>query len=201
MAESALKEGQKARRRSGQRAGFASRRAGPATKLFEAIRFAIERHAGQLRRDGRTPYVVHPLRVCLRLALEGKVTDQEVLSAAVLHDLIEDTPTDYEDIEERFGKRVADMVAALSKDMRLPKPERTRAYLDVLSRQPAEVLLIKLFDVYDNLSDVETLPARERQQILEEKEKELPELLASAPRRYGRIARDVLSLLRRAKRV
>src|SRR5205823_13691949 len=56
------------------------------------------------------------------------IRDPKVLAAAVLHDTIEDTTTDYDDLAERFGKDVADWVASLTKDMRRPEDEREEEY-------------------------------------------------------------------------
>lgn len=138
--------------------------ASDAQRLAEAISFAARAHDGHLRKDGETPYVAHPMRVMTILATEFQVTDRDVLAAAVLHDTIEDTHTDHDDLSERFGSRIADYVALLSKDKRLPEEERERIYLERLLEAPLEVKLCKLGDVYDNLADSGSLPdaAREK---------------------------------------
>ncbi|HVX61107.1 MAG TPA: HD domain-containing protein [Pirellulales bacterium] len=128
-----------------------------AQRLAEAISFAARAHQGHLRKDGETPYVAHPMRVLAILATEFGVTDPDVLAAAVLHDVIEDTRTDHDDLGERFGARVAEYVAALSKDKRLPEDVREQQYLERLIAAPLEVKLCKLGDVYDNLADSESL--------------------------------------------
>src|SRR6266702_1696056 len=87
--------------------------------LLEAIAFAARAHQGQLRKDQRTPYVSHVFRVCLIVRQVFGVDDASVLTAAVLHDTIEDTTTDFDDLAERFGATVAGWVAILSKDKRL----------------------------------------------------------------------------------
>src|SRR5216683_2353929 len=92
--------------------------------LLEAIAFATRAHQGQLRKDGRTPYVSHVFRVCLILRQVFGIDDSQALTAAVLHDTVEDTTTDFDDLEEKFGADVARWVAALSKDKRLPEKER-----------------------------------------------------------------------------
>jgi guanosine-3',5'-bis(diphosphate) 3'-pyrophosphohydrolase len=123
------------------------------TLVLRAISFAAERHLGQMRKDGRTPYAAHPARVMTLLALEFGVTDGEVLAAAALHDVLEDTRTDYDDLVDQFGQRVAAMVAALTKDKRLPEAEREEAYFRGLAAAPIEVKLCKLGDTLDNLID------------------------------------------------
>lgn len=122
-------------------------------KLLSAISFAARAHEGQYRKDGQTPYIAHPLRVMTIAAQLFGVTDAEALMAAVLHDTIEDTCTDHDDLSQQFGTRVADYVAALSKDKRLPEDIREREYHDGLAAAPLAVQLCKLADVYDNLLD------------------------------------------------
>ena len=136
-------------------------------QLAEAISFAARAHQGHLRKDGRTPYAAHPVRVMMILATEFGVEDRETLAAAVLHDTIEDTRTDHDDLSEPFGARVADWVAALSKDTRLPEDEREREYLAALVRAPIEVKLCKLGDIYDNLTDCAALEVKGRRRQLD----------------------------------
>jgi (p)ppGpp synthase/HD superfamily hydrolase len=94
----------------------------------QAVSFAAQQHQGQYRKDGETPYFAHPVRVALVVRHVFEISDQTALIAALLHDLIEDTTTDYDDLIERFGKDVADCVAALTKDARLAEREREAAY-------------------------------------------------------------------------
>lgn len=119
----------------------------------DAAAFAARKHSGQLRRDGRTPYFSHVVRVAMTVSETFGCHDEEVLAAALLHDLIEDTTTDYEDILDRFGQSVADMVAALTKDMSLPESRREAAYDRRIARADWRVRLVKLADAYDNLVD------------------------------------------------
>jgi len=82
----------------------------------EAIRFAVAAHSGMTRKRESTPYILHPLEVAV---IAGRMTsDEEVLAAAVLHDTVEDTETTIEDIEKRFGSRVAALVASETEDKR-----------------------------------------------------------------------------------
>ncbi len=104
--------------------------------LIRADAFASKRHDGQMRRDGVTPYVEHPRAVMRILLDEFGVNDPEILAAALLHDTIEDTRTDYDELSERFGRRVASIVAVLSKDNRLPERRREREYFKQLSEAP-----------------------------------------------------------------
>ncbi len=119
----------------------------------EAAAFSARAHRHQFRRDKQTPYASHPVRVALTIACVFGITDETILAAALLHDVIEDCDVDYDDIHERFGLEVADLVACLTKDMRLIEPEREKAYDAQLAAGSWQARLIKLADVYDNLSD------------------------------------------------
>lgn len=134
--------------------------------LLEAISFAARAHLGHFRNDEKTPYIAHPLRVMTVLAERFGVRDPATLAAAVLHDTIEDTKTDHDDLSERFGQQVADYVAALSKDKRMAEDQRERQYHEALVAAPVEVQLCKLADVYDNLLDSAGMdPAQRRKKI------------------------------------
>jgi guanosine-3',5'-bis(diphosphate) 3'-pyrophosphohydrolase len=130
--------------------------------LLEAVAFAARAHQGQLRKDGRTPYVSHVFRVCLIVRDVFNITDPSALMAAVLHDTVEDTLVDYDELEETFGVEVAGWVALLSKDKRRPETERECAYVEQLARAPWQVQACKLADIADNLLDVANLPPDRR---------------------------------------
>ena len=121
--------------------------------MLEAVAFAARAHRGQTRKDGETPYASHVFRVCLVLRHVFGIEDAQALMAAVLHDTIEDTTTDFDDLEETFGPEVARWVAALSKDKRLPEHEREAAYVQRLAEAPWQVKLCKLADIFDNVMD------------------------------------------------
>lgn len=89
--------------------------------VFEkAVRFAVQKHSGQVRKLGNAPYILHPLEVA---SIVGTMTsDREILAAAVLHDTVEDTDTTIEEIREEFGQRVAALVTTETEDKREDKP-------------------------------------------------------------------------------
>jgi len=120
---------------------------------MKAATFAANKHRHQIRKDGVTPYIAHPFRVAMIVRDLFNVDDEEILAAALLHDTIEDTTTDYDEIEALFSNKVADIVGALTKDMRLPKKLREQAYDRQLAEGPWEAKLIKLADVLDNITD------------------------------------------------
>jgi guanosine-3',5'-bis(diphosphate) 3'-pyrophosphohydrolase len=134
--------------------------------LFEAIAFAARAHRHQVRKDGVTPYVSHVFRVAMVVRQVFGINDPRVLAAAALHDTIEDTTTDYDDIAGHFGADVAGWVVALTKDMRLPEPEREAAYLRQLVAADWPVAVCKLADIYDNLGDSIHMPAASRRRTV-----------------------------------
>ncbi len=121
-------------------------------KILTAISFSARAHSGQFRKDRETPYHAHPMRVATIAAGWG-VEDEPTLIAALLHDTIEDTTTDFDDIAELFGEDVARMTALLTKDSRLPEKEREDAYYATLAKADWRVRVVKMADGYDNLLD------------------------------------------------
>jgi (p)ppGpp synthase/HD superfamily hydrolase len=79
-----------------------------------ALAYAVEQHAGQRRTADGAPFVLHPIEVATLLADAG--APDHVVAAGVLHDTIEKTSTEPEDLRQRFGGRVAALVIALSED-------------------------------------------------------------------------------------
>ena len=125
----------------------------------EAAAFAGNAHRHQTRNDGR-PYVSHCFRVAMTASLIFGFDDPEVIAGALLHDTIEDCDVDYDDILEKFGRNVADYVAVMTKDMRLEEEIREVTYDKQLADGPWQGRLIKIADVFDNLTD--TLPAKRK---------------------------------------
>ncbi len=121
--------------------------------VLKAASFAAVRHKGHKRADGVTPYFSHVTRVAMILRHVFDLDDEEVLAAAFLHDTLEDTGTDYDEIAEVFGNVVADYVVGLTKNMLLPKARREQDYEQRLLAAPQAVRIAKLADLYDNLTD------------------------------------------------
>ncbi|MFG0283712.1 MAG: HD domain-containing protein [Phycisphaerales bacterium JB039] len=119
----------------------------------EAASMAARLHQGQFRKDGRTPYVAHCWRVAMTIRHVFGCADEPTIAAALLHDLIEDTTADYDEIAEALGAEVADLVAAMTKNMALPESEREREYDRRLAAADWRARLIKLADTLDNLSE------------------------------------------------
>lgn len=120
----------------------------------KAVGLACRLHDGQMRKDRKTPFIAHPFRVTMIVRDLFGCDDEIALAAALLHDAIEDTTADFEDVEKCIGVEGARIVAALTKDMRLPEHEREPAYDEGIRRAGWRAKLIKLADCYDNLTDV-----------------------------------------------
>ena len=134
---------------------------------FLAAAFAARAHRHQIRKDKETPYVSHVFRVCLVVRHVFGFDDPRMLAAALLHDTIEDTATDYDDIRDDFGPDVANWVSALTKEMRLPEEEREVKYTAVLAAADWQAQACKLADIYDNLGDSVSLGAKHRAKTVE----------------------------------
>ena len=89
-------------------------------KVTKAIEFAARAHDGMMRKKDKTPYILHPLEAAV---IVGTMTaDSDVISAAVLHDVVEDTEITIEEIEENFGSRVRRLVESETEDKRADLP-------------------------------------------------------------------------------
>jgi guanosine-3',5'-bis(diphosphate) 3'-pyrophosphohydrolase len=159
--------------------------------FLEAASFAARAHRHQLRKDNQTPYASHTFRVCLVVRHVFGFDDERMLAAALLHDTIEDTATDRDDIIEQFGPDVARWVAALTKDMRLPEEEREAAYATTLQEAEWQVKACKLGDMYDNLVDSRHLSADGRKKTAKRIRRYLDALRANLPADVAEAARLV----------
>jgi guanosine-3',5'-bis(diphosphate) 3'-pyrophosphohydrolase len=153
----------------------------------QAVAFATRQHRDQMRGDGRTPYIAHPVRVALTVLTLFQYDDPEVIAAALLHDVLEKTGATGDELAAQFGSRVAMMVAKLSKDPRWPRDEAEQAYLEQLRAADWKTRLVKLADVYDNLCDAGSDRARRQ------KKAEQALVLAVENEPPMRLAREILT--------
>ena len=95
--------------------------------VSEAIAFAVKAHDGMRRKKSESPYILHPLEASV---IVGTMSDdQNLIAAAALHDVVEDAGISIEEIEEKFGKRVRELVESETEDKRadLPPADTWRA--------------------------------------------------------------------------
>ena len=119
-----------------------------------AEKFARLKHVGQFRKDGITPYAKHLESVVNELKSMG-VIDENILCTGWLHDTIEDTNTDYDEICEKFNKKIAGYVASVTKDTRLIKSKQEQAYISQLKIAPWKAKVVKLGDIIANFKDLD----------------------------------------------
>lgn len=126
------------------------------TRLLDrAVVFAVRAHAGTERRGKGFPYIVHPLEAVGIVAT--MTSDQELLSAAVLHDTVEDTDITLEQIRAEFGNRIASLVATETDmpvgEMNLEKNWRIRKQtaIDRLASASRDAKIVALGDKLSNM--------------------------------------------------
>lgn len=132
-----------------------------------ALRLAADAHRSQFRKGTNIPYITHPCAVAMILVRAG-FTDDELLAAALLHDVVEDTGVSMEELKSQFPPRVCELVAELSEEKTdsagRARPWRVRKaeHLEHLRRGSRDALALALADKLHNLStmhiDLETDP-------------------------------------------
>ncbi|MCR4841883.1 MAG: HD domain-containing protein [Eubacterium sp.] len=120
-----------------------------------ALQFAAVAHKGQLRKGGRIPYFAHVLEAS---GIVHKISDEaELIAAAALHDVVEDAGVTVDELRERFGDHVADLVASVSENKRshLPAAEtweiRKKEALEALREAGLETKTLVLGDKLSNM--------------------------------------------------
>ena len=127
--------------------------------VSEAIAFAVKAHDGMRRKKSESPYILHPMEAAV---IVGTMTDdQNLIAAAALHDVVEDAGITIEEIEERFGRRVRELVAAETEEKRADLPPastwriRKEESLAVLkSTDDIGVLMVWLGDKLANMRSI-----------------------------------------------
>lgn len=136
-----------------------------------ALEFATKKHEGQMRKDGKTPYIVHPIgvaKIVKAYATHHKYLDT-MLVASLLHDTLEDTDTTYDEIWETFGSAVADIVKELTSDKEELKKVGKAKYLKTkMQHMSEEALTIKLADRLYNMRDVQCMKIEKIQQFIDQ---------------------------------
>lgn len=134
--------------------------------VLKAVDFAVRRHVDQFRKgEDRVPYVSHPICVARVLSDAIGVDDPEILAAAVLHDVLEDTVAtraEYDDLclelAREFGEQVAEIVEELTDDKWLEKSERKRLQIEHAPEMSISAATVKLADKLCNVRDVSQSP-------------------------------------------
>lgn len=125
--------------------------------LFDdAVKFAVDAHSGMVRKAGHAPYILHPMEAA---SIVGTMThDEEVLAAAVLHDVVEDTSVTKDEIAKIFGNRVAELVASETENKRKEIPAsqswRIRKEESLKELEESKDIAIKMLWLGDKLSNI-----------------------------------------------
>ena len=139
-------------------------------KVARAVEFAVRYHADQTRPTG-APYLEHLLEALEVLVRGAGITDPGILQAAVLHDVVEDTPCTIDDVRLAFGDRVAELVGWVTKPEPAPGADRTAAkaaYLGRLADAPDDAVLVKLADRVSNVQTLRNLRLPKQRQYYAE---------------------------------
>ncbi|WP_235988838.1 HD domain-containing protein [Aquibacillus kalidii] len=121
--------------------------------LLKAITYATEKHDGQRRKVDKIPYISHPYRVSMLLATEGY--DKEIVTAGLLHDIVEDTDGTLDEIKSLFGEIVAELVQYASEpDKSLPWEKRKQHTITTIKHAPLAAKIVVCADKVDNLTSI-----------------------------------------------
>ncbi|MBB72370.1 MAG: bifunctional GTP diphosphokinase/guanosine-3',5'-bis(diphosphate) 3'-diphosphatase [Legionellales bacterium] len=137
-------------------------------QIHEAYLLGKEAHEGQTRRTGE-PYITHPLAVA-KIMAEMRMDPQSIM-AAILHDVIEDTPVDKKSLEKKFGKVVAELVDGVSKLTQIKFESRAEAQAENFRKmvlamaKDIRVILVKLADRLHNMRTLGALGPDKRRRI------------------------------------
>lgn len=125
------------------------------TTFITALEFAAEKHRFQRRKDEKeSAYITHPIQLVEQLWNIGEVRDSSVLTAALMHDVIEDTSTEDAEIAAKFGQKILGIVKEVSDDKTLPKLIRKALQVEHASSLSFEAKLVKLADKICNVRDI-----------------------------------------------
>ncbi|MGA1384126.1 MAG: RelA/SpoT family protein, partial [Steroidobacteraceae bacterium] len=140
-------------------------------RIREAAEFGAEAHRGQKRKTGE-PYIAHPVAAAEVLA--SLRLDADTIVAAILHDVIEDTPIAKEDLASRFGQTVADIVDGVTKLDQIQFKSREEAQAESFRKmllamvRDLRVILVKLADRLHNMRTIEGMAPQRRRAIARE---------------------------------
>jgi guanosine-3',5'-bis(diphosphate) 3'-pyrophosphohydrolase len=127
--------------------------------VLAAALYAAEKHAQQKRKGSPgVPYVNHLLEVAHLIAENSEDADTNLIVAALLHDVVEDTPVSLAEVEQRFGSDVAGLVAEVTDDKSLPKEKRKALQVQHAPEKSRRAQLIKLADKISNLRSIISTP-------------------------------------------
>lgn len=154
------------------------------SSILDAFHFAFDKHINQKRKSGE-PYIVHPVAVGIELA--NLKCDKATISAGILHDVLEDTETSPEELINRFGKDIYELVDGVTKlgklNFKSSEQEQANNFRKMLMAiaQDMRVVLIKLSDRVNNMHTLQHLAPEKQRRIA----KETLDIFAPLANRFG----------------
>jgi len=139
--------------------------------IVRAYHFGADAHSGQFRKSGE-PYICHPLSVAITLAEMNM--DARGIVAAILHDVIEDTPVSKQQITDDFSQEVADLVDAVTKLTKLDNKSHAEAQAENVRKmllamaKDLRVIIVKLADRLHNMQTLGAMPIEKKRRIAKE---------------------------------
>ncbi|MHA2246927.1 MAG: HD domain-containing protein [Candidatus Hodarchaeales archaeon] len=131
------------------------------SKVTQAFEFAYKKHKGMKRKTSGVPYIVHPMSVAIILMKNN--ASNNIVAAGLLHDVIEDTDVAFSEIRKIFGRKVTELVRAVTEPKELRKPDsdpkgtwkqRKQHTIDILLKAEKDVKLLSCADKLSNIKDL-----------------------------------------------
>ena len=124
------------------------------SNYYKALKYAFIHYGNLKRKSSAIPYIIHPIRMTsiLRAAGFTEFEEEDIMIAALFHDLLEDTDTSIKEIANKFGNKVASIV----KELTIPEQRNKNEWLKSFDTMSKEAKIIKIVDRIDNLMDMNT---------------------------------------------
>lgn len=121
-------------------------------KIKKALKIAIEAHKDQTRKADGSPYIVHPLMVAFKLQKYN--FSEEIIAAALTHDVLEDTDYPEKKLKEKLGDEVLEIIKAVTNDDSLPWEEKKKQYIETVRKGPEGARAVCIADKIHNLESL-----------------------------------------------
>ncbi len=164
------------------------------SNYWNAMSFAFIKYGNLKRKAKDIPYVIHPIRITTILHAAGfnEFDHDDLMIAALFHDLLEDTETTLKEVEDHFGKKVGEIVVELTK----PKGTKGRKkdeWLEKFVKSSKDAKIIKLADRIDNLMDMRGVWSEEKQNSYASQAKIILKSCGDANKQLGKKLNDTIN--------
>ena len=124
-------------------------------KILKALEYSSIKHKNQTRKGKELePYINHIIDV-INILRENNIKSNKILISAILHDILEDTDTSYEELKTNFGKKIADIVLECSDDKKLSKSDRKILQITETNKKSKKAQIVKIADKISNLKSIQ----------------------------------------------